>query len=85
MFKTVESILRNIPEQFRRNLHLAYCPLYKAASSSWLTVFSVINNVSVEYIETSGKQLSDIARSVVPSLGGPEAVKVSTKYKSSQL
>ena len=56
---------------------LAYCPIYKAASTSMLHWLLNLAGVSGQMIRQSSKQISDQARQYYPSIDYPLADKVS--------
>ncbi|CAG0889053.1 unnamed protein product [Cyprideis torosa] len=58
------------------NLNLSWCPIYKSGSTSWLHIFSNLAGVDEEYIQNSGKQISEIARAIYPSIEAPEAKEI---------
>ncbi|XP_046387638.1 carbohydrate sulfotransferase 11-like [Ischnura elegans] len=45
---------------------LAWCPIYKAASSTWLYNFLILGGVSEESLKTPKEQLSVLARRIYP-------------------
>lgn len=55
---------------------LAYCPIYKAASTSMLQWLLKMQGVSPQDIRKSGRQISDIARRFYPSIDYPHADRV---------
>ncbi|KAK4326838.1 hypothetical protein Pmani_002670 [Petrolisthes manimaculis] len=52
---------------------LAWCPIYKAASTSWLYTFLALGGISESYVHNTHGQVSDVARAVWPPLEYHEA------------
>ena len=60
-----------------RQKRLAYCPIYKAASTSMLDwLLHLVNVDAKSTMKDSGRQISDIARDYYPSMDYPAAEKV---------
>jgi len=59
-----------------RKHRLAYCPIYKAASTSVLNWLLRSQGMLDEDIQGSGKQISDLARRYYPAMDYPEAEEV---------
>ena len=55
---------------------MAYCPIYKAASTSVLNWLLRSQGMLEEDIHGSGKQISDLARRYYPAMDYPEAEEV---------
>ncbi|GLH06416.1 Carbohydrate sulfotransferase [Gryllus bimaculatus] len=58
---------------FDKAHRLAWCPIYKAASTTWLYHLCVLNGLAERDLAASKKQLSELARSVLPELDFLEA------------
>ncbi|KAJ9587155.1 hypothetical protein L9F63_019321 [Diploptera punctata] len=56
-----------------REHKLTWCPLYKAASSTWLYNMCLLGGYTDEYLQESKRQLSDMARELFPELERTEA------------
>lgn len=56
-----------------RGDRLAWCPIYKAASTSWLHGFLSLAGISESYAKNTKEQVSTVARRVWPSLPYDEA------------
>ncbi|XP_045616502.2 uncharacterized protein [Procambarus clarkii] len=62
---------------------LAWCPIYKAASTSWLYNFLRLASLSESYVHNTKEQVSHVARRVWPSLdyeNAKQALKVCLKF-----
>ncbi|RLU14792.1 hypothetical protein DMN91_012679 [Ooceraea biroi] len=59
-----------------RPYNISYCPIYKAATTTWLYNLCLLMHVSEEMLNNGKEQLSTIARRVIPELGYPEADRV---------
>jgi len=53
--------------------NISYCPIYKAATTTWLYNLCLLMNVSEKTLNNSKEQLSTIARRVMPEFEYPEA------------
>lgn len=60
---------------FDRGDELAYCPIYKAATTSWLHNFAILGGLTEEYLHTAKQQISEITRRLWPSLEYEDAEK----------
>ncbi|XP_049794372.1 carbohydrate sulfotransferase 8-like isoform X1 [Schistocerca nitens] len=58
-----------------RKHNISWCPLYKAASTTWLYHLSLLAGYSEEQIVKSHRQLSEIAREAYPELDYEDAEK----------
>ncbi|PSN45929.1 hypothetical protein C0J52_20206 [Blattella germanica] len=56
-----------------RQHKLTWCPLYKAASSTWLYNMCLLGGYSESYLHETNKQLSTLARELFPELEFTEA------------
>jgi len=62
---------------FQPEKQIAYCPIYKAASTSLLDWLLSINNIDAKSImKYTDRQMSDVARDVYPSVDYPQAEKL---------
>nr|CAD7404804.1 unnamed protein product [Timema poppensis] len=52
---------------------LSWCPIYKAASTTFLYNFLILGGYTEQFLTNSNKQLSDLARKVYPELEYSEA------------
>lgn len=60
----------------RRSRDLSYCPIYKAGSTTWIYNLCLLMNVTEEELNNGKKQISTIARGIIPELEFPEAEEV---------
>ncbi|KAK7065346.1 hypothetical protein SK128_015664 [Halocaridina rubra] len=58
-----------------RQDELAWCPVYKAASTSWLHNFLILGGVDEKHMKNTKDQISHLARKVWPSLDYKDAEK----------
>ncbi|XP_061932413.1 carbohydrate sulfotransferase 11-like isoform X1 [Apis cerana] len=56
-----------------RSRDLSYCPIYKAGSTTWIYNLCLLMNVTEEELNNGKKQISTIARGIIPELEFPEA------------
>lgn len=55
---------------------LSYCPIYKAATTTWLYNICLLMNISGTELAKTRDQISTIARRVIPEMDYPEAEEV---------
>lgn len=68
---------------FDRNDGLAWCPIYKAASTTWLYNFILLGGLSDSYVQNTKEQVSHVARKLWPPLEYTQAdmaLKMSLKF-----
>lgn len=63
---------------------MAWCPLYKAGSTSWLYNLCLLAGYSERELRDTKEQLSTLARKAYPELEYPEAEEVGTRHPSLQ-
>lgn len=66
-----------------RNDGLAWCPIYKAASTTWLYNFILLGGLSDSYVQNTKEQVSNVARKLWPPLEYKQAdmaLKMSLKF-----
>lgn len=59
-----------------REHKLTWCPIYKAASTTWMYNLCLLAGYSEEYIAEYPKQLNQLARDAFPELDANEAEQV---------
>lgn len=59
---------------------MAWCPLYKAGSTSWLYNLCLLAGYSERELRDTKEQLSTLARKAYPELEYPEAEEVGTRH-----
>ena len=62
---------------------MAWCPLYKAGSTSWLYNLCLLGGYSERELQATQEQLSTLARKAFPELEYPEAEEVREHHQSS--
>jgi hypothetical protein len=62
---------------FCREHKLTWCPIYKAASSTWMYNLCLLAGHTEEYIAENHKQIKQLARDAFPELDGTSAEEVS--------
>jgi len=65
-----------------REHKLTWCPIYKAASTTWMYNLCLLAGYTEEYIAENHKQLNQLARDAFPVLDGNEAEQVRTQLLS---
>jgi hypothetical protein len=70
------SLIYDTAVDFFREHKLVWCPIYKAASSTWMYNFCLLAGYSEEYIAEMQMQLSQLARDAFPELDRAETEEV---------
>ncbi|XP_061932415.1 uncharacterized protein LOC107994156 isoform X4 [Apis cerana] len=63
-----------------RSRDLSYCPIYKAGSTTWIYNLCLLMNVTEEELNNGKKQISTIARGIIPELEFPEAEEIALEF-----
>ncbi|CAG2058736.1 unnamed protein product, partial [Timema podura] len=65
--------VKHPPTPQYKHTRLSWCPIYKAASTTFLYNFLILGGYTEQFLATTNKQLSDLARKVYPELEYSEA------------